>query len=319
MISFDSPNAFYVLALLIIVYFVTGIVKNYENYFSSQMLEKIIVGKNSSKIKLWLLIFSFIFLIIALARPIIIGKPIKIAQSNLSVVVAFDISRSMSCEDVYPNRLQFSQNKFNLFLENIKDTKVGVIGFSSRSFLVAPITNDYSTLKYLVQNLNQQTISVNGSSVYEALETTNNLLQSSKQKALIVFTDGTDDTDFSKSIEFAKDNNIKVFVYAVATKKGGVIPLGNDEVQKDSNGNIVITNLNENIKELAFQSGGAYLEFSSSKIDIKEFINTIKKSSKKKEEKDVTITDNEELFYYPLLIALILFLVSISGFRKTKR
>ena len=253
MISFDSPNAFYVLALLIIVYFVTGIVKNYENYFSSQMLEKIIVGKNSSKIKLWLLIFSFIFLIIALARPIIIGKPIKIAQSNLSVVVAFDISRSMSCEDVYPNRLQFSQNKFNLFLENIKDTKVGVIGFSSRSFLVAPITNDYSTLKYLVQNLNQQTISVNGSSVYEALETTNNLLQSSKQKALIVFTDGTDDTDFSKSIEFAKDNNIKVFVYAVATKKGGVIPLGNDEVQKDSNGNIVITNLNENIKELANQ------------------------------------------------------------------
>lgn len=316
MISFESPNAFYVLALLIIIYFVNGISKDYKHYFSKEMFEKIIVGKDRKKIKLILLISSFICLVVALSKPVIPNNPIEVDQSKVSFVVAFDISKSMKSEDVYPNRLEFSKNKFNNILENLGDEKVGVIGFANESFMVAPITNDYKTLKFLVQNLNQDMISANGSSVMSSLETANELLKEQKEKALIIFTDGTDTQEFDNAINFANENNIKVFIYSVATKKGGVIPLQNGDVQKDSNGNIVVTNLNENVKQLALQTNGAYLRHSISSSDIVKFVDVIQKQFSNESKEQIVINTNQQLFYYPLVLALILFMFAISGFKR---
>jgi len=316
--SFDNIYAFYILLLLAILIFISGSIKDYERYFSSEMLDKIIVGKSTKKLNFGLLIASFIFIIIAIARPIIENKPIKIPQSNISIVVAFDISKSMSCDDVYPSRLEFAKNKFTNLLENLKDVKVGALGFSSRSFLIAPITNDYATLKYLIKNIDLNLVSVKGSSVYEALISTNDLLKSEGKKALIIFTDGTDSKEFSKEIAYAKEHKIKVFVYTIATPKGGVIKL-QDGIQKDKNGNIVVTRLNLSIKELAFASDGAYLEHSTSSLDIQEFVNAINNKFKSKEKKEVIIKNNEELFYIPLGISLFLFFISISGFRGIRK
>jgi len=317
--SFDNIYAFYIVILLAVLIFISGKIKDYERYFSPEMLEKIIVGKSQKKLRFGLLIASFIFIILALARPIIQNKPIKIPQSSIDIVVAFDISKSMMCDDVYPNRLQFAKTKFNNLLSNLKDEKVGVIGFSSRAFLVAPITNDYNTLKYLVSHIDLDYINVHGSSIQEALESTNNLLNSSVKKALIVFTDGTDKHNFNNEIEYAKEHNIKVFIYAIATKKGGVIKLKNGGVQKDKNGNIVITRLNKDIKNLAFGTNGAYLEYSTSKNDITKFVEAIKAKFKQKHKKEVVIKNNKELYYYPLAMALFLFILATSSFKGIRR
>jgi len=312
---FDNVNAFYIVLILLILIFISGKIQDYEKYFSTDMLKRIIIGKNQKKLNFTLLIVSFFFLILALARPILQDKPIKISQSSLSIVVAFDISKSMQCEDVYPNRLDFAKKKFNKFLNNLKDEKVGAIGFSSRSFLIAPITNDYLSLEYLVKNIDTQYINVKGSSVIEALKSTQKLLNDSNKKALILFTDGTDSSKFDDEINYANENNIKVFVYTIATKKGGVIKIQNG-VQKDDKGNIVVTRLNESIKALALQTNGAYLEYSTSSNDIKVFIDAIKDKFKVKQKKDVTIKNNEELFFIPLGLAIAFFFISISGFRR---
>ena len=317
--TFDNIYAFYILIILVILVFISGSIKDYEQYFSNDMLKKIIIGKNKKRLNFGLLIGSFIFLIIAIARPIIENKPIKVPQSDVSIVVAFDISKSMICEDVYPSRLDFAKNKFDSLLMGLKDEKVGALGFSSRAFLIAPITNDYSTLRYLIKNLNLDYVNVKGSSIKEALISTNELLNSSSKKALIVFTDGTDNDTFKEEIEYAKSKKIKVFVYAIATQKGGVIKLKDGGIQKDSNGNIVVTRLNDNIKELAFATDGAYLEFSTSSTDIKRFVDEIKNKFKSKQKKDVIIKNNDELYYYPLGIAFVLFLVATSGFKRFRR
>jgi Ca-activated chloride channel family protein len=223
----------------------------------------------------------------------------------------------MLCDDVYPNRLQFAKNKFNNLIENLKDENVGALGFSARAFLVAPITNDYATLKYLINNLDTNFVSTKGSSTMEALESTKKLLKHSKEKALIIFSDGTDSEEFSKEIAYAKEHKIKVFVYAIATSKGGVIK-EKDSVLKDKNGNIVITRLNDSIKELALATDGAYLEHSTSKNDIALFLDAINAKFHKENEADIIINDNEELFYIPLSIALVLFILAISGFRRDR-
>jgi Ca-activated chloride channel family protein len=316
--SFDSINAFYVLILLAVLFLISGKIKDYTHYFSEGMLKQIIVGRDQKKLNFLLLMISFIFLIIALAKPVWENKPIKLPTESLDIIVAFDISKSMMADDIYPNRLQFAKNKFINLLENIKDEKVGVIGFSASSFLVAPLTNDITTLKYLVTNLSTQYVSTQGSDMLEALKSTEQLLENTKKRALIIFTDGTDTDDFGSQITYAKEQGIKVFVYAIATQKGGVIK-ENEDVLKDKNGNIVVTKLNSNIKELALQSGGAYLEYSTNSNDIKLFLDVIRKQFETKKEKEVTIKDNEEYFYIPLFLAIIFYMIAISGFRRGKK
>lgn len=315
--SFYNPYAFLVLLLLGALFFIKGKGKNYEEYFDNKILSKILIGQNQNRLNLILLIMSFIFLVIALARPIIENKPIVVSQSSVSIVVAFDISKSMMATDLYPNRLLFAKNKFYQLLTNLKNEKIGAIAFSSKGFLIAPLTSDYSTVRYLVENLSLESISVFGSLPLEALSATAKLLDGTKDKSLLLFSDGCDNENFLQEIEFAKMNNIKVFVYAIGTKKGSPID-DNGDLLKDEEGNIVITKLNENIKQLAFQTGGAYLEFSPQNDDINKLLEAIREKSEARKIGDAIITDNEEFFYIPLVIGLLFFMVAISGFRRKK-
>ena len=210
---FLNLQAFWLLLSIVVFLFVSAYVNTYENLFSKEMLNKIILGKSRKKLNFILLFIAFILLIITLGRPVLSNEPIKVKQNNLALMVAFDISRSMQCEDVFPNRLAFAKNKFDSLLKNLSNEKIGALAFSSRAFLIAPITNDYHTLKYLIKNINTKYISVNGSDIYEALQSTKVLLSQNKQKSLIIFTDGTDKIEFDKEIKFAKQNDIKVFIY----------------------------------------------------------------------------------------------------------
>ena len=313
-LSFENILSFWLLGLFLAVFLIRSISKNYSELFSKEMLSKIIIGKNTKNTNFILMGISFILLVISLARPVIKNEPVKVPQGSLNMMVAFDISSSMNCEDVYPNRLDFAKNKFNSLINNMNNEKVGALAFSSESFLIAPITNDYLSLKYLVKNISTKYISVKGSSIMQALKSTNKLLKS-KQKVLIVFSDGTDTNDFKEEINYAKENNISVFVYAIATSKGGVIKTKTGIV-KDSNGNIVVTRLNENIKSLALNTNGAYLQYSTSSNDIKEFINLIREKFKEKKKRDIVINTNQELFYFPLGLAFIFIFIALSGFKR---
>ena len=152
MIGFIDSELLLLLLLLPIFLLINKKVKSYENYFSKEMLEKLVIGKSVNRLKHIFMIVSSVFLVIAIARPVIYNEPIVVKKDSLNMIVALDISKSMWCEDIYPNRLEFSKNKFDDLLSTVSGEKIGVVGFSSRSFLISPLTDDYGALKYLVRN-----------------------------------------------------------------------------------------------------------------------------------------------------------------------
>ena len=312
------------LTLLIIPLLLLFILKssgvNLEQYFSKELLAKMQKKGSglSKRVRAWLLLLALVFGIVALARPVIDNGEITVKREYINVVTAFDISQSMLASDVYPNRLEFSKQKFFEMIKDFKKARIGVIGFSSRAFLISPLTSDFATLKYLVKNMNLDYISLKGTNILEPLRVTNEQLKSSKNKALLIFTDGGDSKDFSKEIAYAKEKGIKVFVYAVATKKGDVIKT-KDGVMKDRNGNIVITKLNSSIKELALKSGGAYMEYSLKKGDVKVLADAIKANFKAKSSGKSVIKDTKELFVYPLSLALLFLFIGLFSLPRRKR
>ena len=309
------PYVLFLLLLIPVLWIFLGKSKDaLKNYFTPELYEKMVAkgGGMSRRSRQVLLLASLALGIVALARPVIDNGEIKVKSETTDIVVAFDISRSMFADDVYHNRFSLSQRKFFDLLESLKDTRIAVIGFSSRAFLVAPLTSDYASLRYLVEHIGLDYISLKGTDMMAPLQVTKNLLKNRTKKALLIFTDGGDKKDFSKEIDFAKREGIKVFIYAVGTEKGGVMKVGKSIV-RDENGDVVITHLNSAVKSLAEATGGVYKEFSFKSGDMMELATIIKKSLSSSKVKEDVIRDRKELFKIPLMLAIVLFLMSFSS------
>ncbi len=306
-----------VLLLLIVIvpliYFAKDLASPLNRVFSKDILKKLSSKKGglSQKVRTYLLIASLFFGIVALSRPQIDNGEIKVKTKSKSLVTAIDISKSMFLKDLYPNRFEFAKAKFKNLLDNLKDTKVALLGFSDRAFLIAPLTSDYQSLKYLADHLKANYLNLKGTSILQALYSANDLMKSKDKKAILIFSDGGDKKDFSKEIEYAKNHNIKVFVYATATKKGALI--------KDKNGNMVNLKLNEAIKNLALKTGGAYMEYSLNSSDMRELAQIIEDKLSIEETKEESIKNRVELFYYPLTISVILLFIGLFSLPRRDR
>ncbi len=319
--QFKSPEFFLILLLLLplaLMLFRKG--ATIAHYFDAEILKKLQLSDSllSPAVKNSFLLLSSALMIIALARPYIDNGEIKVTTSTIDVMAAFDISRSMFANDVYPNRLALAKKKFEEFSGDFQEAKIGVIGFTSRAFLISPLTEDFATLDYLVTNMNLDSVTLRGTSVMNALEVTNDLLSESEKKALILFSDGGDSDNFSKEIAYAKRHNIVVFAYNIGTTKGGVIPDTNGALT-DKNGDIVVVRLNKKIKDLALQSGGAYMEYSLKSNDINALAEAIKQRFSEKSEEESTIKDEKELFPYPISVALVLLFLALYSMPSRRR
>ncbi len=319
--QFKSPEFLLLLLLLLpLVFMLFRKGATIAHYFDAAILKKLQLSDSflSPAVKNSFLILSSVLMIVAMARPYLDNGEIKVSTSTIDVMAAFDISRSMFANDVYPNRLTLAKKKFQEFSGDFQEAKIGVIGFSSRAFLISPLTEDFATLEYLVGNMNLDSITLRGTSVMNALKVTNDLLNESEKKALILFSDGGDSENFSKEIAYAKKHNIVVFAYNIGTTKGGVIP---DEkgAFTDANGDIVVVRLNTKIKELALQSGGAYMEYSLKTNDIDALAKAIKQRFSEKNEEESTIRDEKELFFYPLSAAIVLLFLALYSMPSRRR
>ncbi len=290
-----------------------------RRHFAPELYKKMVAsgGGLGRRTRRALLLAAMALAVVALARPVVEKGEIKVKERSFDLVVAFDISRSMFADDVYPNRFELAKRKFFDLLDDLREARVGVIGFSSRAFLVAPLTRDYPSLKYLVEHMGFDYVSLKGTDMMAPLEVTAQLLGEKKEKALLLFTDGGDKKDFSKEVAYAKKHGIRVFVYAVATEKGGVMKLEGGVV-RDKAGNVVVTRLNPAVAQLAEETGGVYMPFALGKGDMKELAAEIRRRLNPTTSEENTIHERRELFYYPLAAALALFLAANASLPRRR-
>jgi len=319
MIYFLHVEAFLLFFILGIFFYVMKKNKNsYESFFAKDVLEKIRVKQKgfSPKTRNYFLLLSLVFVIISLGRPVSDNGEVQIKENHLNMIVGVDISKSMFIEDIYPDRFEFAKQKFNILLKSLENVRISIIGFNNLAYLVSPFSEDYDSLDFLVKNIDTTNMHFSGTDFMSLLKATVNLYDYDKKKTLLIFTDGGEQNDFRKEIKYAKEHDIVIFVYAIGSDAGGVIKT-KDMIEHDKDGNIIVLKINENIKKLAKQSGGSYMKFSLKKNDIVALSDKIK--SKSIGDKGSVILDKTELFYYPLVVALLLFFMANFSFRHKSR
>ncbi|MEA3512183.1 MAG: VWA domain-containing protein, partial [Campylobacterota bacterium] len=315
--QFLHPEVFYMLLIplvLLIVLILTNN-NNMKQYFSKDMIDKLSVsngtiGKTSRNVMFFTTIILFI---VALGRPVVNQKDQELKQQLIPIVIALDVSKSMMATDIYPNRISLAKLKLKEIIKLASNSTIGVVLFAKDSFILSPVTEDFISLNYIVDNLDTNLNFNNGSNIYATLEATAHMLEEFKVKNLIILSDGGNNNEYTDELEFVKEKNIEIYSIGLATKDGSPIPNDNGGYITDNNGNIVTVKLNSSIKNLSLKSGGGYIDFSLDNSDVEAIINRINIQSKKEELNSTKVRTYTELFYYPLGFAvLILFLSFIS-------
>ena len=320
--EFLNPNVFYILLVPLVILLILLLTsKNgIQKYFSKEILEQISVNntylsKNSRNIVYFIVLILFIA---ALSRPVLNEKEHSVKQNLIPIVIALDVSTSMLVSDIYPNRISLAKKKLQRIIEKSKNSTIGVVLFAKDSFILSPVTEDFLSLKYIVDNLDTNLNFLNGSNIFSTLDATKYMLDDFKVKNLIILSDGGNSNEYKDELEFAKENDIVIYSIGIATKEGAPIPKKDGYITNEK-GDIVTVKLNESIKNLSLKSGGGYIEYSLDDNDIESIINRINNQSEKEELKSQKIKTYTELFYYPLALGLLFLLIALSSFPQFRK
>ncbi|MGB3751459.1 MAG: VWA domain-containing protein [Arcobacteraceae bacterium] len=320
--QFLYPNVVFLMMIPLVVLFILILTSKstVQKYFSKDILDKLRVGnsflgKNTRNIFYFIVLFLFI---IALARPVMNKKEQDIQQTLIPMVIALDVSNSMLVEDIYPNRISLAKKKLQAIIEKATNTTIGVVLFAKDSFILSPVTEDFVSLKYIINNLDTNLDLINGSNIFSTLEATRYMLDDFKVKNLIILSDGGNTDEYEDELDFVKENNIAIYSIGIATKEGGPIPEKHGYVT-NTNGDIVTVQLNNSLKNLSMKSGGGYIDYTLDDTDVDAILNRINIQSKKEELNIQKVTIYTELFYYPLALGLFFLLIALSSLPTKKK
>ena len=254
----------------------------------------------------WLLVSVF-FLILSLTRPVIPEKPISVEESGSDVILAVDVSYSMRATDVAPTRLDAAKRVLNRIVATDRKDRFGVLAHTTSAIILSPLTKDTELLEHLFGSLDESQIITKGTEVMSALELARKMSHAA-HPLLVLFTDGGDQLSYEKESAFAEENGLKVCIVMLATSGGSTLPSENGSL-KDEEGHIVVSSRNDAINAIAVHSGGKVIDGA----DADAVIEWIERERSEDFAGESTVTRYEELFYFPLVLALIAFVLAYTS------
>lgn len=256
-----------------------------------------------------LLLLSLALMVVSLARPQMGSKSETIKREGIELMVAMDISNSMLSDDTKPNRLERAKAIVSKIIDKLDNNKIGLIYFAGDAYVQLPITGDMISAKMFLKNASPDLIQTQGTVLEQAVRLAERSFSSNEKvkKAIVLITDAENhEGDVLKAVKEVKDKGIIVSVVGVGSPEGGPIPLSEGGYLQDSEGNMVVTKLNEQLgQEIATASGGIYIRANDISQTVRALDDCLKRLDQAELEMKVYTAYNE-IYYIPLLISLIL-------------
>ena len=317
--TFLYPEFIYMMLPVLIVLFALLLTQSevQEQLFSPRILEKLRVDINrlSSRVRNLFYFLMFLFIILALAAPVIEKGVAKVQVKSDAFFIALDISDSMLCEDVYPSRLERSKLALLELLQDARSSQIGLLAFAKESYLLSPPTLDHQSIAFFLKGLQSTHISEQGTNILTLLKATDRLFARDGEKKLLIVSDGGGREEFSREIAFAKERGIKVSILGVATDRGAALRGPGGDLRKDGAGEMVVSRLNRAISRLAQESGGTFVSIESAEMSaLLEKIGGEKLDPLEKEQPIYF-----HLFVFFIGAAMLMLLIATSSFGKGER
>ena len=316
---FGEPSYFHFLWTLIplIFFMVWGLKKKQQltaKFCGIPLLSKLVhpgIEKRHRNTSI-LSFLGIIFLLLALTQPRWGYHWEDLHQKGVDVIVALDVSTSMLAEDIKPNRLERAKRKISDLLNMMDGDRIGLIAFAGTSFVQCPLTLDYSAARIFLSAIDTELIPVQGTAIGNAINTAVKAFrtQDKKSKALILITDGEDQTGKALSAaKAAKDKGVKIYTIGIGGEMGAPLPNPSTAggFRKNQQGEVILSKLDETtLQKIALATGGSYVRSVTGDIDLKTiYRDQIKKHIEKRELKSERRKIWQERFQWFIFAALL--------------
>ncbi len=266
-----------------------------ETVFSQAVLKQLELHPQRLRISVryryFLLVISL--MVIALARPVYLQQNALIKQMSSSAVIALDVSKSMQASDIYPSRLVLAREKLLRLIQKADSLHAGVLLFAKNSYMLYPVSEDTQALAYMLANAEIKQKFEPNTNLLGAFEASKKMLRLEKTKNIILLSDGGEDIARADEISYIVKNHLRLYVIDFGSKT------------------------NNSLKNMAQKSDGYYIKHQWGEGDIEKILNAIQESSQKTSSSESHMKQYQELFMYPLGVALlILYFVFILGLKQ---
>ena len=191
------------------------------------------------------LLFTYLFMVIALSGPSIKSIDIPAQKSQQGVVIVLDLSLSMFADDTPPTRL--SRVKYTLadLLKQNPEFAVGMVAYAGSAHTISPISEDNVTLLNLLSGLSPNIMPKYGSKPRLGLEQAHQLFQGAHitQGHIIWITDDIEANEIETLENWINQHSYSINLLTVGSKKGGVIQIPGHGILKDNQGKIIVPNV----------------------------------------------------------------------------
>lgn len=293
------------------------------------IVSKLIVGedKRIMHLKTALLLLSFLFITIAIARPQYGTKMMMAKRTGVDIMIAIDTSESMNAQDIKPSRFSKAKYELGLLIDKLQGNRIGVIAFAGEAYIECPLTIDYSAAKLFLNSLEVGIIQQHGTAIASAIKKGVSALGQAegKSKVFILLTDGEDNVgDPILEAKEASKKGVRIYTIGIGGVAGAPIPIRDENrnitgYKKDKNGNTVLSKLQPLILEqISVLTDGKYYRAATGSDELHTIYNDII-AMEKTDFLMQRLTQYEDRFQYFLIIAIIiLFVETYLSERSTK-
>lgn len=263
-----------------------------------------------------LVMISWLFFIVALARPQWIGEPIPLPAKGHDLLLAVDLSGSMDMEDmVYQNKRLNRLNTVKLvvrdFLKERQGDRVGLVVFGDAAFIHTPITRDLESVSTLLMEAQVEMAGPN-TAIGDAIIKSTEVLRKQPEDAriMILLTDGANTAGEIQPLpaaEIAAKHGIKIYT----------IGIGADSMTRSSLFGLLNNTVNpskdldeKTLKSIAEQTAGLYFRAKNPEQleSIYQKINALEPI----DQDEQFIHPVKEWFYWPLSLCFLLYFAAFS-------
>ncbi|WP_420587052.1 vWA domain-containing protein [Ruegeria sp.] len=322
MISFAAPWAFFLLPLPALVYWFVPAHREKTSSIRIPFFRHVAqaagvepksgsIIPHRSNLQTIVVIFIWLLLVTALARPERLAKPIVVEKSARDVVLALDISGSMDQRDFQSNdgapkqRLAAVKDVLRSFIAERQGDRMALVIFGTRAFVQAPFTEDLNSLNGF---LDQTEVGMAGpnTALGDAIGLGIRTFESSDvdQRLMIVLSDGADTSSRmtpTNAAAIAAEKSVVIYTIGVGDPNAS----GEDRVDLDA------------LKAIADRTGGQYF-FANDEAALAQTYQRIDEQNPRIVETQ-SYRPRESLTHFPLSAALILVLISSAGFHFVQR
>jgi Ca-activated chloride channel family protein len=201
-------------------------------------------------------------LVAALARPAMVGPEVALPDEGRDIMMAIDLSGSMGAEDFAlggraATRLDVVKEAADDFISRRKGDRIGLVLFSDRAYLQAPLTPDRNVVRALLDDA-QVGLTGTETAIGDAIAIAIKRLKDrpAPDRVLILLTDGANNAGVMQPLraaELARDLGVRIYTIGVGADRMAVNTAFGRQIVNPSEGLDEAT-----LTQIAEMTGGQY-------------------------------------------------------------